>query len=224
MLVRACYNFGKHKGDIMGPDQPSPSNQATVSSPHHLPAKKAGGKKWLMWLLIALGLIAAAGAGWYYRDMQAKDDEKALKAEIAALTAANTELKKDQVATEVAAKTPSADDLANIKAAVESGNYAALEQLMADKVTVIIAASEGVGERTPTQAIADLAYLDAGTDPWDFALSAAVLNGYQNGSYKQYFPATAYVGKSANDYLVSFSFDSNAKIKTIFLAQDADSL
>ncbi|OGL37428.1 hypothetical protein A3A68_01520 [Candidatus Saccharibacteria bacterium RIFCSPLOWO2_01_FULL_48_13] len=199
--------------------------QPTVSSAQHLPAKKKStGKKIMKWLLMLLVIAAAAAAGWYYRDMQAKDDAKVYKAEIAALKAANTELKKDVTAAEVATKTPSADDLANIKAAVESGNYAALEQMMTDPVTVILAASEGLGERTPTQAVADLAYLDGGTDPWDFALSAATLDGYGAGGYKQYFPKTALVGKSANNYVVSFSFDNNAKIKTIFMANNDDLL
>src|SRR3989304_1837308 len=83
---------------------------------------------------------------------------------------------------------PSQEELDNIEAAVKSGNYAALEQYMASKVTIIIAASEGLGERTVTQAIEDLKYINSGTDPWDCDLPADTIDKYQTGDYKQYFP------------------------------------
>jgi len=68
-----------------------------------------------------------------------------------------------------------------------------------------------VTERRPKPLVI-LKYLDNATDPWDFALPAATLAAYQTGGYKQYFPTTALVGKSANKYVVSFQFDSNGKI------------
>ena len=195
-------------------------------------AKRGRRGKGLVKLLLVLILIAGAGAGgWYYRDTGAKDDSKTKQTEIDNLKAANTKLQSDldaakkTTADSTATKTkPTQADLDNIEAAVKSGNYAALEQLMAAKVTVIIAASEGLGERTPTQAIADIKYLDSGTDPWDFDLTAATIDGYQAGDYKQYFPDGALAGKSANNYVVSFSFDSSGKISTIFMSADADLL
>ncbi len=110
----------------------------------------------------------------------------------------------------------------NIAAAVKSGNYAALEQQMADKVKVTLAASEGLGDRTPEQAVADMKYLDAGTDPWNFALDAAALKVYQEGEYKAFFTTSAFVGKSANNYVVSFTFDDSANISGIFMGANLD--
>ena len=95
---------------------------------------------------------------------------------------------------------------------------------MAASVNVILAASEAYGPQTPTQAIKDLDYLNSATDPWDFALSSTTLAKYQSGDYKQYFPTTALVGQSANDYVVSFQFDSSGKINGIFMTVSADLL
>lgn len=209
--------------------QPNQAHQpAATVTPAHTPKKsKFNGKKLLMWLVLLLVIAGAAYAGYYYRDQQAKDQQKVDQATITALEAKNAKLTKDLAAAKVTnavATAPSAEDLANIQAAIESGNTAALEQMMANPVTVILAASEGLGERTPTQAVADLAYLDGGTDPWNFALAAATLSGYQTGGYAKYFPKTALVGKSANNYVVSFSFDNDGNISTIFMANSADLL
>lgn len=204
-----------------------PAHQPVAVSPQ--PKHNARGKSWLKFLLLLI-LIAAAGiAGWYYRDTQAKDDKKVLQAEVDALKSENAALQKELDDAEAAAaeeiiKKPSQADLDNIEAAVKSGNYAALEQLMEEKVTVILAASEGLGERTIEQALDDLDYLDSGTDPWNFDLPAKTIDNYQAGDYKQYFPDGALVGRSANDYVVSFSFSDNGKIKTIFMSADSDIL
>ncbi|MEX0881723.1 MAG: hypothetical protein WDZ34_02525 [Candidatus Saccharimonadales bacterium] len=195
-------------------------------------AKRGGRGKGFLKLLLVLILIAGAGAGgWYYRDTKAKDDSKILLGEISNLTTRMAALQKElddakaaQAAESTTKTKPSQADLDNIEAAIKSGNTAALEQLMASKVTVILAASEGLGERTPTQAIKDLDYLDSGTDPWNFDLPAATVDGYQAGDYKQYFPDGALVGKSANNYVVSFSFNDSGKISTIFMSNSADLL
>lgn len=205
------------------------AHQPLASEPRYEPARnKSGkGKKILAWLVTLLLIAGAAAGGWYYRDLQAKDDAKVQKAEIDSLKTTNAKLKKDLADAQAPAKSatkPSQEDLDNIEAAVKSGNYAALEQLMQDKVTVIIAASEGLGERTPAQAVVDIKYLDSGTDPWDFDLTAATIDSYQTGDYKQYFTDGALVGKSANDYVVSFSFNNSGKISGIFMAADADLL
>ena len=214
-----------------GPRHQTHEPAQPVSSPPPHKRKSGKGKKLFLWLVMLLLLAGAAAGSWYYRDMQAKDDKNLQQAEIDSLKSKNSTLQKeldDAEAAAAAASTPktkpSQSDLDNIEAAIKSGNTAALEQLMATKVTVIIAASEGLGERTPTQAIKDLDYLDGGTDPWDFNLPAATIDGYQAGDYKQYFPDGALAGKSANDYVVSFSFDDSGKISTIFLANNADVL
>jgi hypothetical protein len=184
-------------------------------------------------ILMCLVLIAAgAAAGYYWRDQKAKDTDKVKQAEISALQAKNTKLEKDladakKASAAAAAPTsvrPSQATLDSIKAAIVSGNTAALDGYMASTVRVIIAASSGVGDRTPTQAINDLKYIDNATDPWDFALPSDTLSEYRGGDYKQYFPNTAYVGKSANKYVISFQFDAAGKINGIFLTNNSDLL
>jgi hypothetical protein len=112
----------------------------------------------------------------------------------------------------------------NIEASINTMNTAALEGYMTDPVTVILAASECCGSRTPAQAVADLNYLSGATDPWDWNLSAATLAEYKNGFYGQYFSDMTVVGQSANDYVVSFTINSDNKITTIFYTNSADLL
>lgn len=116
---------------------------------------------------------------------------------------------------------PTSADLENIKASITSGNTAALEGYMADTVTVIYAASEGLGPQTPTQAIADLKYLNSATNPWDFALPAATISAWASGGYSSYISTDSLVGKSANNYVVAFSFDCSGDIDTIFMAANS---
>jgi len=206
------------------------------SKPDKKPKKEGGKKKWLVALLVLLLIGLAAGGTWWQTNKQSKEQDKKKQDESTSLQKKiddkNKEIakaKSDLAAAQSDAKkntavTPSADEISNIQASINSKNTAALEGYMASKVTVIIAASECCGLRTPTQAISDLAYLDSATEPWDWALPAATLTKYRAGSYAQYFPATAVVGKSANKYVVSFSFDDNAKISTIFLAINDDLL
>lgn len=213
-----------------------------MQQPVQQPINSAPSRDWkriIKTTLVIIALLAVgAAAGWYWRDKGAKDIQSAKQAEITSLQSKVAKLEKD--AKDVAdasknttttttttstsqSKTPSATVLESIKASITSGNTAALEGYMASSVKVIIAASEGVGDRTPVEAIGDLNYLMAG-GTWDFALPAATLSKYQSGDYKQYFPSTAYVGLSSKKYVVSFQFDSNAKINGIFMSINSDLL
>lgn len=207
--------------------------QPKTESPAETPVKTSNDKKRRFpaknALVIMVLMALAFGGGYFWRDHAAKADKKDHVAEVASLKKDVAELKK---ASKSASKTnesdaatkPSAEAIENIKASITSGNTAALEGYMASTVKVILAASEGIGDRTPAQAISDLAYLDSGTDPWDFSLPAATLSNWQSGSYASYFPADAVVGKSANDYFISFTFNSAGKISGIFMGMDASSL
>ena len=208
-----------------------PESHESPASDHHAASarKKSGkGKKLLIWLLVIILIAGAAAAGWYYRDTQAQDDEKVQQAEITVLKAKNASLQKELDETKAAnqaaetSSSSSQEEIDNIEAAVKSGNYAALEQLMASKVIVIIVASEGIGARTPTQAVSDLEYIDNGTDPWSCGTKTeAILGGFPQENYEQWFPHEQQEGlvcKSANGYVVSFIFDENGKIKNITMA------
>lgn len=200
------------------------------------PVKKKRGKKILKFLLIVLLLAGLSAGAWYYYT----STQKVLDDKDAQIKSLSSELKKSQVANKklsdklvaqsasisdtTTATTTSAftqTDKENIAAAISSGNTAALEQKLASSVTVVIAASEGLGARTPVQAISDLNYLNSAKQPWDFNLPAATIADYQTGDYAKYFPDGAVVGKSADGKVVSFSTTANNKITVIFMCADA---
>lgn len=194
-------------------------------------------KKWLKALLIILLLAAlAGGAYWWCNDKYKKlEDQKniqisQLEQDKADLEKQLTEQKalvaaQSDKADQSTCSSPSVSSVQNIKDSITSGNTAALEGYMASKVNVILAASEGIGERTPTQAVGDVtSFIGDAKAPWNFALSATTLKSYNDGFYGKYFPESAIAGKSANNKVISFSFDCNGKIKTVFLTPDASLL
>ena len=67
-------------------------------------------------------------------------------------------------------------------------------------------------------------WLDRGISHEYYMRRAWGIDGYQAGDYKSYFPNGALIGKSANNYLVSFTFDSAGKISGVFMVADADLL
>lgn len=216
-------------------DQKQENNDGKKDNKKEKGAKKGLIKKILAILLALLLLLAAFYGGYWYKGQQAKKDSDAKQQQIdkleeekkkaeEELEAEKSEKSSSSDSTTKAKTEPSASDLENIEDSISSGNTAALEGYMASKVNVIMAASECCGSRTPSQAISDLNYIEAGTDPWDFSLPAATIAAYQAGYYSSYFPADALVGKSANDYVVSFTFDSNGDIDGIFMAINADLL
>lgn len=210
----------------MEPNNDQPRTQFQPPPKPEKPAK-AGSKKVLMMLLVIVLIAGAAYGGYWWGDKEASKQSNQQSAKISELEQKVTKLEKDLAEAkgmhEETSTAPSAEMLENIKAAITSGNTAALEGHLASTVHVILAASEGLGDRTPTQVISDLAYIDAATD-WDFDLPAATIDAYQAGDYKQYFPDTALVGKSANNYVISFTFNDAGKISGIFLTNSADLL
>lgn len=172
--------------------------------------------------LLALAVLGVAGFVGY---KVYKKDPK-YQAPAASSKASTTESTTESTtkSSEPSVVAPSAAELENIEASITSGNTAALEGYMAASVNVILAASEAYGPQTPAQAVSDVDYVSDGSDPWNFALPAATLAQYQTGDYKQYFPVSALVGKSANGYVVSFQFDNAGKIDGIFMTNNADIL
>jgi len=168
-------------------------------------------------LIVLLVIALIGGIGWYIYDKNHTPKPT------------GTVVIKKTTATKKAATTPAATTISdalkeNIAAAIESKNTAALEGYMADSVTVVIAASEKGGAETAAEAVNDLAYLNNGTTPWNFAIPAATLTNYKNGFYGQYFGDMTYVGQSANNYVVSFHVNNDGKIDKIFMSVNADLL
>jgi cytoskeletal protein RodZ len=209
--------------------EPSTTAEPAQTPPVSQPQVKKKLLAQSLWMALLVLVLALSAGAYYWRDRTAKQQQKKQEAEISQLKEKVNQLEqseqteaepKDEAKTNASASAVNE----NIADAIKSGNTAALEGYMAKSVKVIIAASEGVGDRTPTQAISDLKYLDNATDPWDFDLSADTLNKYASGDYAQYFPASAVVGKSADGKVVSFTFDSSGKITGIFMAASGELL
>lgn len=72
-----------------------------------------------------------------------------------------------------------------------------------------------------------LSYLNAlagAQNPWNWNIPASTLAAWQQGPYGQYFTGNVLVGESSNGYVVSFGFDQNGDISTVFIATNADLL
>lgn len=201
-------------------------NNQTVTTDRTQKPKRGRG---LMLFLLSLILFAGgAVAGYWWRGNIAADDMKQKDTQIQSLQVIISALKKAQSSVTsgesdetvaCSAKQPGSNALENIKAAITSGNTAALEGYMASSVAVVYAASEGVGDRTPAQAVADVtSFLGNPTvSGWSFDIGASTLSSYGKGSYGQYFPATALVAKSDGGKVISLLFDCNGKISTVFM-------
>jgi hypothetical protein len=212
------------------PQPAAPQEQySTPAQPQPAPVAaqpKKGGKGKLI-LVALLFLLIGAAAGYMFRDSTAKSDAKASQVKMTALQAQNTQLSNDLATAKkaaVVAATPAPgvrpDDasITAIENAVKAGKYTDLAPYAASTVKVVIAASEGQGDRTPAQMATDMQNYLKNPGTWDFNVPAATLAKYQAGDYKQYFPTTALVGKSSSGMVLSFNFDSKGKISTVFMA------
>ncbi|MFZ2125670.1 MAG: hypothetical protein WA087_01825 [Candidatus Saccharimonadales bacterium] len=197
--------------------------------------KKPKNKNFFISVLVIIVVwlfFAAAGGAYIWRDNQAKNTEAEKDSRIASLQAslreANDKLATNTTDTDTGActvKSPSVSAAENIKASITSANTAPLEGYMASSVTTVLAASEEGGTYNKTQAVSNItAFIADATSPWDFELTASVLGSYGKGYYAQYFPGSAIVGKSANNKVISFSFDCDGKIKTVFMSASEDIL
>lgn len=106
----------------------------------------------------------------------------------------------------------------NIRAAVDTKNYAALEGYMANNVSVILEATECCGSLSRADATKQLDYLKDATSPWNFDQSNDTIKKIKAQEPTKYGPDSAYVGIAANEYTVSFKFDASNKINGITMA------
>lgn len=207
------------------------TNKTTDKEVKQKPSDEKSKKNMLVCLLIVLLVaLVVGGATYLWRDSVASDLEKQQAAQISTQKATIAELENQLANTEttVAADdsgpctevAPDAATLDNIKASINTGNTAVLSGYMASTVNVILAATEAYGPQTPAQAVDDISVFisdDSTSWDYDFSLPATTLSGYQSGDYKQYFPEIALVGEASNKQVISFSFDCDGKISTVFL-------
>lgn len=200
------------------------------------PLKKHIIKKILLFLLVIILIAAAAFGAYWWRDREAKAFEQtqasnisSLKSELALTNVKLTDALAENATTsqlcdteiKCVATAPSAIAAENIKASITSSNLAALAGYMASSVTLTLA-STGVSETvTPTQAISNIAAFTAdATSPWNFSVIASTLSTYSKGTFAKYFTDISIVGKSANNKVISVSFDCDSKISTVFMSSN----
>lgn len=216
---------------VSGKDFPGEVKEKDVFVDDKKKSKSHSLFKSVLVIIVVWVFFAAAGGAYIWRDNQAKNTEAEKDSQIASLQASLKET-QDKLAlantTDIktcTVKSPSASVTENIRASITSANTQALEGYMATSVTTVLAASEEGGTYTQTQAVSNItAFIADATSPWNFDISASVLGSYGEGDYAQYFPGSAIVGKSANNKVISFSFDCDAKIKTVLMSGSEDIL
>ena len=176
-------------------------------------------------------IIGGVGAGVYFwQESNIQSLQKQHEEEIATLNSTIEALKKDisdTASKEKSATKDTADAAAAAKSAISSAvssdTFTALGPLMADSVRVIIAASEGMGDRTPAQAMEDLKYLNSASGTWNFDVPAASIADWRTGDYAAYVPAAGgVIGLSSDGYVGIFKLNSESKISDIFMAVNAE--
>ncbi len=215
--------------DVRIKQQPQPTMQSApqtsdkdMNQPH---SSKTGRLKKILTIVLAVLLLGGLGYGswWYYQ--QQSELKRQSEARILELERENAALQAqilnvEPVEEETSDQAASEAVLASIRGAIDTNNHAALEGYMNNPVTIILAASEGLGEVSPVEAVEAMAYLAGGEGPWDFALSADEITQYQSGDYSEYFTQSSYVGRSVNNYVVVFDFADGA-IASVFMTNDA---
>ncbi len=106
----------------------------------------------------------------------------------------------------------------NIKAAINTGNTQPFETYMADKVNVILEASECCGIVSKEKAAKQLEYFNDAEGPWNFDQSNETIKKLKQTEPTKYGPESAFVGIASNEYTVSFKFNSDNKISDITMS------
>ncbi|KKQ96867.1 MAG: hypothetical protein UT56_C0001G0025 [Candidatus Levybacteria bacterium GW2011_GWB1_39_7] len=106
----------------------------------------------------------------------------------------------------------------NIKASVESKNYAALEGYMTDKVSVILYATECCGLILRQEAISQMAYLNNGKAPWDFSYPNPIQTKLEIADPANFKGNV--IGTASNGTTVSFHLNDKFLIDRVFMVID----
>lgn len=205
----------------------SVSSRETVVTRETKPRGSGKGKKVLLTLLVLLLIAGAAAGAWWFRDQEASGERNRQQQEISQLQERIAQLESELEALKNEGDDQDADEQQkreNIIAAVSTRNYAALEEYMADQVTVTMAGTDSLGQRPAEQAVNDIAFLSPATAPWTFDIEESTLERFSSTQYGEYFPEGAFVGMSSDDYVVSFTFDEAGNISAVFMAENGDEL
>ena len=210
-----------------GPEYRSMQNQGRYSS-----YRKYMSTNPVLAILIIVILLFLAGLGGYMlRDSMAKDVERQKNNQIANDQKTINSL-QSQINIESSpvldisspcspAVRPTETIISNIESAITSGNTAALASYMTSTVNVVMTDSSAGGMQTPTEAVATISnFITNDNKSWayNFALPNGTLNAYSQGVNSQYFPDTALIGRAPNDKVISFLFDCNGNISSVFMS------
>ena len=98
-----------------------------------------------------------------------------------------------------------ASDRENIRAAIESGNTAAIEAYFASPVNAVIMSSECCGDLFPSEAVEALSYVTGAPGPWNWSVSASTIAEWRaNYYYGSLFTGDDITGVAADGTVVSF--------------------
>ncbi len=185
------------------------------------------------WSFIAATILAIATTGViiYYQNSKFTKELADKSNRITELEAKIKNLEKSQTQASNSGEinkpiciAPNSNAVENIIASITSKNTAALEGHLATPVSVILSASEGIGNRTPSQAVSDISGFISNAHDWDFSLPQSMIDSYRNGFYANYFPENSIIGRSDNNKVISLSFNCAGKISTVFLSPSSDLL
>lgn len=179
--------------------------------------------------VVIIFALAVAGV-YFWRGSQLQSLNKKHDEEVATLNKTVEALKKEITSNAAKAKSGSKDTTdstaaskATISSAVRNKDFSTLGPLMTDPVRVIIAASEGIGDRTPAKAMEDLKYLNSATGTWNFDVPAATIADWKTGDYGSYIPEVGgVIGLSSDGYVVIFKLNSANKVSDIFMSVNAE--
>ena len=117
---------------------------------------------------------------------------------------------------------PNKDTIENIKAVLNTMNTQPMESYMAPKVNVHYNSKTPDKSLEVTPATLSMDYLSDAKTPWTFPLSDSEKAKYASkAGFENLFDSNCLVGRSANSgHLVSFCYNEDIKIHTIFYSRD----
>ena len=131
------------------------------------------------------------------------------------------------ISTPVAVDNPQAFTISEVKSKIltvlATKKYDELEVFMKDNVFVRKEQSSCCGVLSREEAIEEIKYVSSATLPWKFDSNNSIVLGLKAFQPK-YYGGNSYVGVSANDYSISFVFNSENKIESVSMAANASTL
>ncbi len=175
--------------------------------------------KFLLGIAVTIAVFGLIGGAYYFGTQQAS-----LKT--AKVISPTTKPKKEVTATPTKPIEPTSAKqfvnpsvvIENIKDAINSKNYSALEGYMAPKVSVTLHASECCGMLTPDKATSQLSYTTKGKPPWDFSDTNPIAEKLRKADPANFKDNG--IGTASNGFAIAFHLNDKFLIDKIFMVID----